>query len=102
MQTYCFTEKQARIRVKLEKLGQEVIYSSECFNSQYMEFVGYDTREQLIWTPGEGSVIKNKTSKQGITKSFINKISTSILGFGCSPHKDTCDILSEYLVSYIF
>ena len=33
---------------KLEKVGQEVIYDSKYFNSKYMEFVGYDTREKLV------------------------------------------------------
>ena len=61
-----------------------------------MEFVGYDTHEKLIWTSGEGNIIKNKIIKQGITKTQTNKISpSSKLGFGCSPHKGTCDIFSK-------
>ena len=32
----------------LEKAGQEVIYSSRCFSSKYMESFGYDTCEKLI------------------------------------------------------
>ena len=67
-----------------------------------MEFVGYDTRDKLIWKSGKGKIITNNNRKQGIPKTHINSISTSsTLGFGCSPYKDTCDIFSEYLVSSI-
>ena len=65
-----------------------------------MEFVGYEICETLIWTSGEVIRITNKTSKKGSPKTDINNISpSSTLGFGCSPHKDTCDMLSENLVS---
>ena len=65
-----------------------------------MEFLGYDTREKLIWTSGEGSRNTNKIIRQGSPKTHTNKVyPSSTLGFGCSPHKNTCDILSEYLVS---
>ena len=37
-QTYSFPEKVAHIR-KTGKEGLEVIYSSKCFNSNYMEFL---------------------------------------------------------------
>ena len=68
-----------------------------------MEFVGYEKCDKLIWASGEGIRNTNKISKQGIHKSCINTVSpSSTLGFGCSPHKDTCDILSEYLVSCRF
>ena len=64
-----------------------------------MEIVGYDTCDKFIWKSGEVIRSKNKTNKQGITKTHINNISpSSPLGFGCSPHKDTYDILSEALV----
>ena len=90
--------KNAFIQGKSEKLGQEVIYSSKYFNSKYMEFVDYDTCDKLIWTSGEVSIITNKMSKQGIAKTNIKKVSTtSTLSFGCYPHKETCDILSEDL-----
>ena len=66
-----------------------------------MEFVGYDTCEKLIWTSGEGS--RGKKPRQGSPKININKVSpSSKLGFGCSPHKYTYDILTEDLVSCIF
>ena len=59
-----------------------------------MGFVGYETCDKLIWTSGEGRRITNKISKQVITKTNINKIARSLtFGFGCSTHKDTCDIL---------
>ena len=75
------------------------MYYSKCFNHNYTEFVGYETCEKLIWTSGEGCRNKNITSKQVITKSSINKTSTSsTLGFGCYLHKDNWDILSEDLV----
>ena len=35
---------------KIRKTGKEVMYSFKSFNSNYMEFVGYDTCEKLIWT----------------------------------------------------
>ena len=64
-----------------------------------MEFVGYEKCEKFIWTSGEGNIIKNKISKQEITKNHINKISpSSTLGFCCSPYKENCDILSELFV----
>ena len=36
----------ARIRVNLQKLGQEVIYSPECFDYKFMDFVVYETCEK--------------------------------------------------------
>ena len=76
------------------------MYSLKSFNYGYMEFVGYDTCEKLILTSDEGRRITIKISKQGILKTHVNKVSpTSTLVFGCSPHKDTFDILSDYLVS---
>ena len=74
-QTYPPPENLAHIYGKLETLGQEVIYSSKYFNSNLMEFVGYDKNGKLIWTSGEGIIITNKISKQWITKTRINKIS---------------------------
>ena len=80
--TYCYPEKVAHIKKELEKLGQEVIYSSKCFNSNYMEVVGYETREILIFTSVEGRINKNTISKQGITDNNINTTSpSSTLGF---------------------
>ena len=68
-----------------------------------MEFVGYETCEKIRWTSGEGGKVTNKTSEQGIPKTHINKLSpSSTLDFGYSPHKETCDILSEDLVSSRF
>ena len=97
---HLFTEKLARILEKLEKSDQEVIYSSKCFNCIYMKFVGYDTCDKIIWTSGEVWINTDTISKQGIPKININKTSpSSTLGFGCSPHKETCYILSEDLVS---
>ena len=44
--------------------------------------------------------IKNTTIKQGIAKSNMNMTSPpETLRFSCSLQKDTCDILSEILVS---
>ena len=48
----------AHIWRKLEKSGQEVIYSLKKFNSKYLEFFGYETCEKSIWTLSE--VFKNK------------------------------------------
>ena len=30
------------------------MYYSKCFNSKYMDFVGYDRCDKLIWKSGEG------------------------------------------------
>ena len=68
-----------------------------------MEFVGHETSDKLLWSSGKCCRNINTISKQGIPKSNINMTSPSeTLGFGCSPHKDTCDILSENLASQIF
>ena len=65
-----------------------------------MDFFGYETYEKLIWTSCEGFRNTNTIRKQGITQININNTyGSSTLGFGCSPHKDDFDILSEYLVS---
>ena len=48
------------------------MHYSECFSSNYMYFLGYETHEKLISSSGEGSVNTNTTSKQGIPKSNIN------------------------------
>ena len=49
------------------------MHSYECFNSNYMEFVGYETRDKLIWTLVEGCRNWNKTKKEGIPLSNTNK-----------------------------
>ena len=68
-----------------------------------MDFVGYDTCEELICTSCDRNRVTNKFIKQVIPKTHINKISPlSTLDFCCYPHKYTCDILSEELVSSIF
>ena len=78
------------------------MYSTKCFNSNYTEFFDFETCDKLIWTPGECCRHTNTTRKQGIPKININKkYPPSTLGFICFTHKDTCDILSEYLVSHI-
>ena len=66
-------------------------------------FFGRDTCEKLIWTSGQGRIITNKISKIIIPKTYINKIyPSSTFSFLCYPHKNTCDILSEYFISSIF
>ena len=46
------------------------MYSSKGFNSNYMDFVGYETCDRLIWTSGEGCINTNTISKQGIPKAI--------------------------------
>ena len=61
-----------------------------------MDFVGYETCEELILTSIEYWINKNTIIKQCIPKITMNMTYPSVtLGFGCSPHKNTCDILSE-------
>ena len=59
----------------LEKASQEVMYSSKPFYSNHMEFVGYDMRDKLIWSSGEGSIITNTIIKQRSPKTHTNKVS---------------------------
>ena len=50
-----------------EKTGkpyQEEMYSSKIFNSNYIEFDGYETNEKLIWTSGEGCINTNKSANK--------------------------------------
>ena len=75
-QTY-FPPETYLISEKLEKSGQEVMYSSQFFNFNSMECVGYETCENLIWTSGEGCRNKNSISKQGIPKIIMNMTSPS-------------------------
>ena len=59
-----------------------------------MEFVGYETRDKLIWTSSECYRNTNTIRKQGIPKRSMNMTSTSAtLGFGCYTHKDTCELV---------
>ena len=51
-QTYFSPEKLANIQKQLEKSGQEVMYSSKCLNSDYMDFFGYETCDKIILTSG--------------------------------------------------
>ena len=60
-----FPEKMAYMQGKLEKEEQEVMYSSKYFNSNYVEFVSYDTCEKNLCTSGEGRRITNKIIIQG-------------------------------------
>ena len=74
------------------------MYYSKGFNSIYMEFVGYGTYYKLIWKSGEGYRNTSAISKEGTQRINMNMTYTSAnLGFWCSPHKYTCDILSENL-----
>ena len=61
-----FSRKIISCQEKTGKVGQEVMYSYKCFNSDYMEFVGYETYEKLIWASSKGCINKNTISKQGI------------------------------------
>ena len=73
------------------------MYSSKCFNLNYIEIFGYETRDKLIWTSGKSLRNTDTTRAQGITRSNMNKTYPfSSLGFVCSPNKDTNDILSKY------
>ena len=40
------------------------MYSSKIFNSNYIEFDGYETNEKLIWTSGEGCINTNKSANK--------------------------------------
>ena len=87
----------------MEKSGREVMYSSKCLNSNYMEFFCYEICDKLIWTSGKGCRNSKKISKQGIPKINMNmKSPSATLSLGCPPHKSTCDFLSENLVSQRF
>ena len=56
-------QKKQLISEKTGKSGQEVMYSSKCFNFNYMEFFGYETRERLIFTQVEGRINKKYNQK---------------------------------------
>ena len=60
---------------RVGKIGSKSNVIFKCFNSNYIEFVDYDTCEKLIWISGEDRIITNKISKQGSTKIHINNIS---------------------------
>ena len=75
---------------KLVYLDQEVIDYSKYFSSNFIELLGYETRDKLIWTSGEGCRNTNTIGNQRILNSNINMTSnSSTLGFGCYPHNDT-------------
>ena len=100
VQTYFFLEELAHIRRIPEKEVQEVVYYSKGFNSNYMEFVGYETYDKLMWTSVKGYRKTNTISKQGFPNRNMNMTSPSgKSSLGSSAHKDTCDIMSESLVS---
>ena len=55
------------------------MYSSKGFNSNSMDFVGYEIRDKLLWTSGKRCSNTNTISKQGIPKRNMNMTSTSTL-----------------------
>ena len=61
---HIFPGKLTHIRGNLVKIGQEVMCYSKSSNHRYMEFVGYNRCEKLIWTSGEDIIITNKTRKK--------------------------------------
>ena len=72
------------------------MYYSKGFKYNHLEFVGYKKCDKLIWTSGKVCRNTNTLIKQGLPKINMNMTSPlEMLGFGCYPHKDTCDILSE-------
>ena len=61
-----------------------------------MDCFGYEICDKLIWTSVKGCRNINTIIKQGIPKINMSMESpSSTLGFGCSPHKYSCYILSE-------
>ena len=48
--TDSFFQKNWLVYESCLKTSQEVIYYLKRFNSKYMESVGYDIRDKLIWT----------------------------------------------------
>ena len=48
------------------------MYFSKSFNSNYMEFVGVETRDKLMWTSSKRCRNTNTISKQGIQKRNMN------------------------------
>ena len=96
-------QKNYIISQKTWRADREVMYSSKCFNYNCMELFLYETCEKLLWTSFKSCRNTNTFRKQGIPNINMNKTySSSTLGFGCSPHKDNYDILSESFVSHIF
>ena len=66
-----------------------------------MECFGYETFEKLLCTSREDSINTNTISKKGIPKITMNVTYPSLtICFGCYPHTDTCDVLSENLGSH--
>ena len=70
------------------------MYSSKCFNSNLMDFLGHEKSDKLIWTSGEFWRYTNTISKQVILKIYYMTSTSSKLGSEFYPHKDTFDILS--------
>ena len=63
------------------------MYYSKYFNSNYLEFFGYETCDKLIWKSDTVFRNKNTIIKQGIPKININNTSpASTFCFGCSPY----------------
>ena len=57
---------------------------------------------QIYSSQGKGSRNTNEIIKKDILIINMNMTSRSeTLGFSCYPHKDTCDIFSEFLVLQI-
>ena len=62
-----------------------------------MDYIGNETYGELIWVSDEGYINTNTIRKQVTPKSDIKKTyPSSTLGFGCSPHKDICDIFKRF------
>ena len=49
------------------------MYSLNFSDSNYMEFIGYDTCEKLIWTSVEGSRNVNKPPGKGVLKQISTR-----------------------------
>ena len=85
---HMFSIKTSSYMSKVRKIRSRSDLFFKIFEFQLYGVFSYETCDKLICTAGEG------ISKQGSPKTYIKKISTSsTLGFGCYPHKDTCDIL---------
>ena len=62
------------------------MYYTKGFNSNYKEFVGYETCDKLIFPSGKGFRNTNTISKQVIPRINMNMTYTSVtLGFGPPP-----------------
>ena len=98
-QTFSNPEILLQTRPKIIHAAKEALNVTRFINSNYMEFVGYNTCKKVIWTSGYVERKKTTINSRNEIKETKKKKNYCPFGFANTPHKDMKDKVHEKTVS---